>query len=55
MKDKIIDEIRLIRRKLDQVIEKNPKKFSDEIKAIQKKYQERLVTLGPRHQKKSAA
>ncbi len=55
MKDKIIEEIRAIRRKLDRVIEKDPKKFSDGIKAIQKKYQKRLVTLGPRLEKKSTA
>ena len=55
MKDKIIEEIRAVRKKLDKVIEKDPKKFKEEIAAIQKKYQHRLVTLGPRHKKKSAA
>jgi hypothetical protein len=55
MKDKIIDEIRAIRKKLDKEIEKNPQKFKDEIAAIQKKYRNRLVTLGPRLKKKSAA
>jgi len=55
MKDKIIDEIRAVRKKLDKVIEKDPKKFKEDIAAIQKKYRNRLVTLGPRHSKKTAA
>lgn len=55
MKDKIVEEIRAIRKKLDKVIEKDPQKFRDEIAAIQKKYRNRLVTLGPRLKKKSAA
>lgn len=55
MKDKIVEEIRAIRKKMDQVIEKDPKKFHDEIAAIQKKYRNRLVTLGPRFKKKTTA
>ena len=55
MKDKIIEEIRAIRKKMDKQIEKDPQKFRDEIAAIQKKYRSRLVTLGPRLKKKSAA
>jgi hypothetical protein len=55
MKDKIVEEIRAVRKKMDKMIEKEPQKFRDEIAAIQKKYRNRLVTLGPRHKKKSAA
>jgi ElaB/YqjD/DUF883 family membrane-anchored ribosome-binding protein len=55
MKDKIIEEIRVIRKKMDKQIEKDPQKFRDEIAAIQKKYRSRLVALGPRLKKKSAA
>ncbi len=55
MKDKIVEEIRNVRKKMDRVIEKDPKKFQNEIAAIQNKYRDRLVTLGPRFKKKNAA
>jgi len=55
MKDKIIDEIRSIRKKMDKVIETNPEKFKKQIDAIRIKYQNRIVTLGPKYQKKNAA
>jgi hypothetical protein len=55
MKDKIVEEIRAVRKKLDKLIEKDPQKFRDEITAIQMKYRDRLVTLGPKHKKKTAA
>jgi hypothetical protein len=55
MKDKIVDEIRSVRKKLDKEIGKNPKKFADHINLIREKYKERLVTLGPKIRKKKAA
>ena len=55
MKDKLVEEIRIVRKKMDKMIAKDPQKFRDEIAAIQKKYRNRLVNLGPRHKKKTAA
>jgi ElaB/YqjD/DUF883 family membrane-anchored ribosome-binding protein len=55
MKDKIVDEIRAIRKKMDKVIENKPEKFKKQIDDIRKKYQNRIVTLGPKFQKKNAA
>jgi hypothetical protein len=55
MKDKIIDEIRSVRKKLDKETGKNPKKFANHIDSIREKYKERLVTLGPKIRKKHAA
>ncbi|MBY0246889.1 MAG: hypothetical protein K2Q17_04395 [Nitrospiraceae bacterium] len=55
MKDKIVEEVRSIRKQLDEEIEENPQKFRGEIAAIRNKYRNRLVTLGPRIKKKTAA
>ena len=55
MKDRIVEEVRSVRRKLDKVIEGDPKKFAAQIELIRKKYQKRLVTIGPKLRKKNAA
>jgi ElaB/YqjD/DUF883 family membrane-anchored ribosome-binding protein len=55
MKDKIIEEIRAVRRKADHLIEKDPKQFQAEIAEIRKKYQSRLINIGPRQEKKKKA
>jgi hypothetical protein len=36
MKDKLVEEVRTVRKKMDKVIETDPQQFRDEIAAIQK-------------------
>ena len=54
MKDEIIEEIRKIRKSIDEMIDKNPKQFESEMESIRTRYKNRLVRLEPRYIKNAA-
>jgi len=55
MKDRIVDEIRNVRKKIDREIDKNPALFDREIESIRKRFHDRIFTVGPKLLKKKAA
>jgi hypothetical protein len=55
MIDPIIQEIRKIRRELDDKMEKTPKEFNRDIESIRKRYSKNIVTRQVKQKKLKAA